>query len=168
MMCRFVIKDKGIIRKERWVISILYIQELLKLWKPMPRVSWCTVFMLMLIPEDVWTPQLLRSSALTTLTHYAPQPSCATLRSLTLHGWVLVVPKCFHFAITPLTRHYGMIGGKKFHKSSCYYSATLKFSEPFRRTPFFTNVYKGRARLRARVHTPVTMGLMNLEAWLAL
>lgn len=107
----------------------------------MPWNSWHTVFVQMLIPEEVWNSAVVES-----FTYYTPQhsvtPLCNFMRSATF--WL----SCVHYAIIPVKVDCGYLEGKKFHELICYNSCTLlqhhTFSGPLRTTHSITNVYKSR------------------------
>lgn len=76
-------------------------------------------------------------------------PICTlSLCGLPIHGWVAMVPKCFHFA-TPLTADRRISLRKRISELlgemvvSCY-TTKPGHSEPFRTSHSFTNIYKGR------------------------
>lgn len=109
-------------------------------WKPMSRSYRHTVFVLMLLPQEVWSSaitesagcwQLLSTMRLSTL-------RAVTLCGLTLCGWVAVVPECCHFAIMPLTVECWMSRRKEISqrllKVTSYYTTTVEFSDLLERT----------------------------------
>lgn len=101
--------DTGLFR------SLLHItpKEAVWQWKPMPWSSWRTLFVLMLMPGEVWTLQLLSQQ----YALFTGWPCSATLDGLPLYCWVTMISKCFQFAITALTVN---CRGKNFDKLTCF------------------------------------------------
>ncbi len=98
-------------------------------WKPIPRSSRHTDFVLILMPVEVWYSSALESAERWWL--YRPYTSLGDHRSVTLPGlllrcWIAAFPKCFHFPIIPLTADAEYETEMKFHKLTYCKSAIIK------------------------------------------
>lgn len=149
--------DTGLFR------SLLHItpKEAVWRWKPMPWSSWHTLFVLMLMPGEVWTLQLLSQQ----YALFTGWPCSATLDGLPLYCWVAMISKCFQFAITALTVN---CRGKEFWQTDLFQwwhhiIRALRFIELFITTSPFTNVCRDTALLGAWCVTPVAFELKTLE-----
>lgn len=111
--------------QKHWATYTLPLQELLGHGNPWPSSSRHTVFVLILMPEEVCNSIVIESAERWTLLQIlllSTWWSCTvTFHCLPFHCWVAVEFLWFlNFAIIPLTAACGISRGKRYHKPACF------------------------------------------------